>query len=526
VWSFAIEEQFYLFVPFFLIVCLRWFNKKVMLAVCVVGAVASAVWMSMVFDPANPQTVSRAYYGTDTRAFALLIGIAMAIVCHWYGSPRTRFGHWATQLMGLLSTIVFVYLMFTTSEKTAWLFEDGGFFLVAILAVFMTRAVSMPTGWLHWLYENRFLRWAGRIGFGLYLYHWLVFILVDSDKSADKPGINNARDMVLAFGLTFLLAGLSYRYIERPFIKGRWPGWKLFAGLGAGIAISLALLLYANTVRAPQAAAGGGGAAAETTPVALGQGSQCINPAGSDPVKILVVGDSTMVQAAGALKDWCAEHPGQIQVFTDAHLGCGTTRGGEKRYEEGPGEMGAVCATWDVPVDPSVVAQDEPVSWVTSIETYSPDVVLTVGSAWDTIDRKVPDAGIDDWEKPGDPAYDAYLGSEYRQAIEVLTARGATLAWMISPHLHRDSEFNDPARTDRLNEIVLPMVEATPHHVLIDYPAYLEAQGDFTSSYAIRDDGVHIRKEKLQTVADWLVPQLIAARQPAGGATSPTAPTG
>ena len=43
----------------------------------------------------------------------------------------------------------------------------------------------------------------------------------------------------------------------------------------------------------------------------------------------------------------------------------------------------------------------------------------------------------------------------------MLTARGATLAWMISPHLHRDSEFNDPARTDRLNEIVLPMVEAT-----------------------------------------------------------------
>ena len=81
-----------------------------------------------------------------------------------------------------------------------------------------------------------------------------MFILVDSDKSADKPGINNARDMVLAFGLTFLLAGLSYRYIERPFIKGRWPGWKLFAGLGAGIAISLALLLYANTVRAPKAA--------------------------------------------------------------------------------------------------------------------------------------------------------------------------------------------------------------------------------------------------------------------------------
>src|SRR6478735_6228057 len=52
VWSFAIEEQFYLFVPLFLIVCLKWLNKKVMLAICVVGAIASAVWMAMVFDPA------------------------------------------------------------------------------------------------------------------------------------------------------------------------------------------------------------------------------------------------------------------------------------------------------------------------------------------------------------------------------------------------------------------------------------------------------------------------------------------
>jgi len=45
--------------------------------------------------------------------------------------------------------------MFTTSEKTTWLFADGGFFLVAILAIFMTRAVSMPTGWLHWATHRR-----------------------------------------------------------------------------------------------------------------------------------------------------------------------------------------------------------------------------------------------------------------------------------------------------------------------------------------------------------------------------------
>lgn len=527
VWSFAIEEQFYLFVPFFLIVCMRWLNKKVMLGICIVGAVASAVWMSVLFDPSNPQTISRAYYGTDTRAFALLLGIAMAIVCHWYGAPRTKWGHWATQLMGLLSTAAFIYLMLTTSEKTAWLFESGGFFLVAILSIFMTRAVSMPTGWLHWIYENRFLRWAGRLGFGLYLYHWLVYIAVDSDRSPDKPGLNNARDMILGFGLTFLIAWLSYKFIERPFIKGRWPGWKLAAGLGAGITIALALLLYANTVRTPTASANGGidVAGAGTTPVALGNGSQCVTPPGSNPVRVLVVGDSVMVQMAQALKDWCAQNPGQIEIFNEAHLGCGTTRGGEKRYEEGPGSMGDVCATWADPVDAGAMTSPDVVSWMTAVDTYRPDVVLSYGSSWDTIDRKVPGVGDGDWMKPGDAPYDAYITSEYSKAVDILTARGASLAWIISPHLNRESPFNAPERTDRINELVLPLVAATPRHEFIDYPGFLGPAGG-EQDKAIRDDGVHVRADQLQTVAGWLAPQLIAAGRSAGvpeGSPQPTA---
>jgi peptidoglycan/LPS O-acetylase OafA/YrhL len=524
VWSFAIEEQFYLFVPIFLIVCMKWLNKKVMLAICVVGAVASAVWMAMVFDPSNAQTLSRAYYGTDTRAFALLLGIAMAIVCHWYGAPRTKWGHWVTQLMGLIATAVFLYLMFTTSEKTTWLFADGGFFLVAILAIFMTRAVSMPTGWLHWIYENKFLMWAGRIGFGLYLYHWLVYIAVDSDKSADHPGLNNPRDFILGFGLTFLIAWLSYKFIEKPFIKGRWPGWKLAAGLGGGIIIALSLLLYANAVRRPTSVPLNDATGGQVTPVAMGNGSQCISPPGSDPVKVLVVGDSVMVQMAQALRDWCAQNPGQIAIFSDAHIGCGTTRGGEKRYEEGPGSMGDVCATWADPVDPQVVADPEVVSWVTAVQAFQPDVVFSYGSSWDTIDRKVPAAGINDWEKPGDPAYDAYISSEYTQAIDILTAKGATLAWMISPHLDRTSPFNAPERTDRLNELVDPIVDGTPNHVYIDYPSYLGPTGG-SKDKATRDDGVHIRADQLQTVADWLAPQLIAAGR-SGQATATTVASG
>jgi len=517
VWSFAIEEQFYLFAPFFLIICMKWLGRKWLGILSIGGAIASAIWMSIVFNPNDASTVSRAYYGTDTRAFALLLGIAMAVICSWWGKPRTRWGHWVTQLFGLVSTIGFIILMLTISEKTAWMFEYGGFFLVAVMSVFMTRAVSTKTGWLHWLYTNRFLMWAGRLGFGLYLYHWLVFIVVDSDKSPDKPGLNSFRDLALGFGLTFLLAWLSYKFIERPFIKGRWPGWKFAAGLGAGITIALGLLLYANTVRRPPESAGPATGALQIdqqaqTPVSLGDGKTCLFPQGSDPVRILVVGDSVMTQIGQALKDWCSDHPGEIMVFNESHLGCGTTRGGTKNYEEGPGPMGDVCATWADPVDPQLVGDANIISWVTAIDLYKPDVVLGYASPWDSIDRKVPSIG-DQWVKPGDPSYDAFLESEYRQALDILASRGATVAWLTSPYLDRASDFNNPARIDRVNEIVLGLVERLPHQTVIDYQAWLGKRGS-KHDKEIRSDGVHIRKEQLQTVMNWLVPQLIAAKQP------------
>jgi len=514
VWSFAVEEQFYLFAPFFLILCMRWIGRQWLLILSVAGAIGSAIWMSVLFDPNDPSTLARAYYGTDTRASALFLGIAMAAVFSRWGPPRTNWGHWLTQLMGLLSSIVFIYFLFSESEKSAWMFEYGGFFLIAALAVFMTRSVTTKTGWMHWFYTNRFLMWAGRLGFGLYLYHWLVYIVVDSDKSPDKPGLNSVRDMVLGFGLTFLLAWLSYKYIEKPFLKGRWPGWKFAAGMGGAVILTLALLLYANAVRAPKASAANNPLALQqqgATPVALGEGKLCVAPPGSDPTRILVVGDSVMYQIGLALSDWCADHPGEIMVFNEAHLGCGTTRGGQKLYEEGPGSMGEVCATWADPVDPRLVPDASVVSWVSAIDLYRPDVVLGYASPWDSIDRKVPQLG-DDWVRPGVPAYDEFLRSEYQQALDILSAHGATVAWLVSPRLDRSSPFNSPDRIDRMNQIVLPMVEALPHDVVIDYQGYLGPTGG-TKDKTTRADGVHIRQEKLQTVADWLVPQLIAAKQ-------------
>jgi hypothetical protein len=177
--------------------------------------------------------------------------------------------------------------------------------------------------------------------------------------------------------------------------------------------------------------------------------------------------------------------------------------------------MGDICATWAQPVDPATLGGDV-VSWVTAVDTWKPDVVLSTPSVWDSIDRKVPSLG-DQWLKPGDPTYDDYLRSEYSEALDVLTSQGAAVAWLVMPHIDRDSPFNNPERVDRINDIVLPLVDALPRHSFIDYPGFLGPTGG-ERDREMRDDGVHIRPDELGTVADWIAPQLVAA---AGAPTRP-----
>jgi peptidoglycan/LPS O-acetylase OafA/YrhL len=79
-WSLAVEEQWYLLWPLVFVVAMglvRGRTERLVLPV-LLAAVASSVWMAVVFDPSGD--ASRAYFGTDTRASGLLIGAAAAMV--------------------------------------------------------------------------------------------------------------------------------------------------------------------------------------------------------------------------------------------------------------------------------------------------------------------------------------------------------------------------------------------------------------------------------------------------------------
>ena len=265
VWSFSIEEQFYLFAPLFLIAGLRWGGRrgrKILLAVSVLGALGSAWWMSRVHvvgeDP------SRAYYGTDTRAQALFVGIAMALAVHLYGHPTTDRGRRVLALIAYPATAFHLWAVLAVSERDAWMFENGGFLLIAVTSGAALLGLSQEAPWspLYRFFAWSPVRYVGRISYGLYLYHWPIYLLVDSERAGSLFGVERltgASLLALHLTLTLIVSVLSFHLLEQPFVKRRWPftrkELKPFAAAFAGaaaVAVILAGLLVAHTRRPPE----------------------------------------------------------------------------------------------------------------------------------------------------------------------------------------------------------------------------------------------------------------------------------
>ncbi|MGZ4618673.1 MAG: acyltransferase family protein, partial [Frankiaceae bacterium] len=143
-WSLAIEEQFYLIWPWLLLLGVRVVRNRYLLAgLTLAAAAASALAMAALYTPGLDPT--RVYDGTDTRAFALLIGAAAAMV-----APSRRLRGWTSPMArnlldaaGLAGLVGIGFLVYTTTEYSAFLFR-GGLVLLSVATAALVVAVSHP----------------------------------------------------------------------------------------------------------------------------------------------------------------------------------------------------------------------------------------------------------------------------------------------------------------------------------------------------------------------------------------------
>ncbi|MFC5649296.1 acyltransferase family protein [Paenibacillus solisilvae] len=224
-WSLAVEEQFYLVWPLLLIAALRIFPQRGKLALWMIGAASvSAGLMAVLYEPGTDP--SRVYYGTDTRAFALLIGAALAVVWPSWKLSVNRIssrGRITLDAVGTAGLIVVLLMIGKTGEYDSFLYR-GGMVLLAIAAAMVVAAMAHPASRLARLIGSKPLQWFGVRSYGIYLYHYPVIVL--TTPMAEAGEFHPVRAMIQVV-LTILIAELSWRFVEEPIRNGAFG--RLFA---------------------------------------------------------------------------------------------------------------------------------------------------------------------------------------------------------------------------------------------------------------------------------------------------------
>jgi hypothetical protein len=386
-------------------------------------------------------------------------------------------------------------------------FDHWPYLLGVGIGWFWYGCAGAAKGPLHWFLESPIIRWVGKISYGLYLYHWPIYLLVTPTRAARLvPGVDviEGNNLIwLHLAITFAVSTASFYLVEQPVVRRRVPlldrPMKPIPALAASAVAVVAILgglLWVNTRPADEAAASSLGPCAE-------QG--LLPPSTDDRLRVLVVGDSVALQIGEALCTWAIGNPGEIVVLNEAHLGCIVGRYGQKRIPEGiEGPVGELCSAWNDPVEPHVMLDPEVVSWPTAVEVFEPEVVLSHVTPWDVTDRLVPSLG-DEWVNIGMTVYDDYISSEYRLASEVLGATGAQVVWLEGAHLKREIRpQNHPDRIDRLNELVVAATVDLDFVTTVPYRGFIGDIGSERERHT-RFDGVHLSEAGVAEVGAWLM---------------------
>jgi len=537
-WSLSIEEQFYIVWPPVVLVMLH-LGRRLrparrlwpVMATAVVGALASAVEMRLLYRGGAGPSLMRVYEGTDTRSQDILVGAALAIgMAMWAqhrrtlpvaAPPRVRVRHrrvhpsagtvgdvpspslrrdyrrrgpgikpitaWeiesrpirlALQALGWVALAAGLSLWSRLTGPPAFLFQ-GGYLLFALgVAVVIFVVVTAQAAPLSRALGNPVFRYVGKISYGTYLWHFPLFALLDSARMH----LFGYPLLAVRVATTLVVATGSYYLVEEPIRRGsmrtltEWKAW--LATTGAFLAV--VLVTVAATLPAT----------AEAASTVRVVGTQYSGP----PVKVAIFGDSVAWRMGFAMLASQPQDSYDVNIDNGAIVGCGVVQ--STQYQEhGVDYTTAPACNTSTPV-----ASQWPALWHEDLLQFRPNVVVVLAGRWEVHDRLIGGH----WMHIGEPAFDADLKRSLEQAVQVGTSTGSLVVLMTSPCFDSGEQDNgqpwpedSAARLAQYNSLVRTVAAEHPATVQVDeFGAQLCPGGVFTPSFGgvqVRDgDGVHI----------------------------------
>jgi peptidoglycan/LPS O-acetylase OafA/YrhL len=204
-WSLAVEEQFYLVFPPFLLLVWRLGRNRVLWLI--LGLAVFSLWIAHVVHSVNP---TAAFYLLPTRAWELLMGSALALWARGRSGDVASGRFWFSELGGLLGLLLLGYSIFFFDKETPF---PGVYTLVPTIGAVLIIACSHSGSWVGRLLSVRFLVFLGLLSYSAYLWHQPLMAFT-RHLSRSEPA---SEVMAGVIGLTWLLAYASWKWIESPF---------------------------------------------------------------------------------------------------------------------------------------------------------------------------------------------------------------------------------------------------------------------------------------------------------------------
>ncbi len=528
-WSLAIEEQFYWVWPPLMTLVLaraaRHRTRLVWIGLVTTVAMIAAPVIAQIWGP------DAAYWATPARIGEILVGAFIALAL--YG--RSVDAKWWFLAPAGLVVLGVATVLFPSSSGPAY---EGALPLIALVSgglLIGLQAGGPVSGWL----SVGPLVWLGRISYGVYLFHWPVYVVLD----AERTGLSGPALLGVRLAITMAVSMASYRVLELPIrhAAGIRPNMAFAGAAVATISVLAAAIVlvptglgdYWQTDEATAAAASiavddralapltsvadaDPGAASETTvsgtiveqPVTSEPTASTISvdvepgtgvpsalpplPPVSRPVRIVVAGDSTADAAGAGIVTWAAGNPDLAQAEVVTAPGCGFLTGGE----------------WLI--GDEIVAPEGCADWVErflypAVERAQPDVVMAMVTSWDLLDRRWD---TDELLDPLDADYASRLRHDYQALIDGLLAAGARHVALVrhpipdSWWLPVEETYEDPVRHAAIYALYDELAAADPDHVTVIALDRYFVDAGIDRDHTVRPDGIHMAPDAAAQVAE------------------------
>ena len=491
-WSLSVEEQFYWVWPL-AFASLAFLARRRSLVVSVTALAGVAVLAAPLI--AHHWGPDVAYWSTPARLGEILVGAALAV---WLDRWRRRPSWWALLTWPALALVLWAAIALPSDHGLAY---RGGFGAGALVTVALIAGLQVR-GPLQALLSTGPFVGLGRISYGVYLYHWPIYVLLDQDR----VGLDSVALFAVRAAATLAVAVFSYFLVERPIRTSDVSMAKVLVAASAATATAVVVALVLVQSDANSFAGGGessrvsiapttgplptlapASSMAPTTSSAI-PGSTVL-PSVSRPVRILIIGDSTAEALSAGVISWAADHPELAQVDSLAAPGCGLITAAGMEGDDGT--FGGICRNVRQKLLPKALRE------------RTPDLVLILVTLPDVLDRSWTTA--EGYLHATDPRYVAHLRTDYAAtADQLLAVPNLRIAWLIAARPSSKCVCGRPYTPEMFlgqNQEIDALVAAHPDRISkVDFAGWLTSAEAGDDSY--RTDGLHLNDAGARRIMD------------------------